>query len=205
MPSIPEMDDSQLARAAAGGDAAAVEALLQRHLPGLRAFVRLRAGAAIRARESCSDLVQSTCREILTHLDRFQHPGPEAFKHWLYTTALRKIARRAEYLAAAKREAAREVPLQATSGTAGAADLAQCYRRFSSPSHRLQVQEEIERVERAFDALTEEQREVVTLVHVVGLSRAEIAERLGKREGAVRMILHRALARLSGLLEEDSA
>lgn len=40
------------------------------------------------------------------------------------------------------------------------------------------------------------------LAHVVGLSRAEIAERLGKSEGAVRVLLHRALARLADVLAD---
>ena len=41
-----ERETSRLAEAAARGEAGAVEALLDRHLPELRAFVRLRAGRA---------------------------------------------------------------------------------------------------------------------------------------------------------------
>ena len=88
-----------------------MDALVAKHLPGLRAFIRLRAGKLIRAKESCSDLVQSTCRDILTHVDRFQHPSEAAFRHWLYTTALRKIRKRADYYAAQRRDAADEVPI----------------------------------------------------------------------------------------------
>ena len=196
-------ESKELANAAAAGDDAAVERLLEMHLPGLRAFVRLRVGETIRRRESCSDLVQSTCREILTHIDRFQHPSEAAFKHWLYTTALRKIANKAEYHQAEKRNVQKEVAIDSgTSTEAGESRLLATYRRFSSPSHRFIIREEVERIERAFDDLPEEQREVVTLAHVVGLSRKEIAERLGKGEGAVRMTLHRALARIAELLDE---
>jgi DNA-directed RNA polymerase specialized sigma24 family protein len=39
----------------------------------------------------------------------------------------------------------------------------------------------------------------------VGLSRAEIAERMGRSEGAVRVLLHRALAQLSGMLCSDES
>ena len=45
--------------------AARMQRLLEEHLPRLRAFIRLRTNQAIRARESCSDLVQSVCREVL--------------------------------------------------------------------------------------------------------------------------------------------
>ena len=58
----------------------------------------------------------------------------------------------------------------------------------------------LQRIERAFEQMPEEYREVITLAHLVGLSRAEIAQQLGKSEGAVRVLLHRALARMSSIL-----
>jgi len=195
-------DSSRLAHRAAAGDRAAVDALIERHLPELRAFVRLRAGDALRRRESTSDLVQSTCREVLTHLERFQFPDESAFRRWLFVTAQRKIADRADHYAAQKRAAAREERLASEAGVQDE-QLANCYRRFSSPSRRALVRDEIEQLERAFDALTEEQREIVTLAHVVGLSRAQIAEQVGKSENAVRIVLHRALARLAEIVNAD--
>lgn len=195
-------NSSELAQRAAAGDRAAVDALIERHLPELRAFVRLRAGDALRRRESTSDLVQSTCREVLTHLERFQFPDETAFRRWLFVTAQRKIADRADHYAAQKRAAAREERLASEAGVQDE-QLANCYRRFSSPSRRALVRDEIEQLERAFDALTEEQREIVTLAHVVGLSRAQIAEQVGKSENAVRIVLHRALARLAEIVNAD--
>lgn len=54
-------DDDVLAltEAACRGDRAALDALVVRFLPELRAFVRLRAGPALREWESTSDIVQS--------------------------------------------------------------------------------------------------------------------------------------------------
>lgn len=195
-------NSSELAQRAATGDRAAVDALIERHLPELRAFVRLRAGDALRRRESTSDLVQSTCREVLTHLERFQFPDESAFRRWLFVTAQRKIADRADHYAAQKRAAAREERLASEAGVQDE-QLANCYRRFSSPSRRALLRDEVEQLERAFDALTEEQREIVTLAHVVGLSRAQIAEQVGKSENAVRIVLHRALARLAEIVNAD--
>jgi RNA polymerase sigma-70 factor (ECF subfamily) len=194
-------DTSRLARSAAKGDRAAAEELLERHLPELRAFVRLRTGEALRSRESTSDLVQSTCREVLANMERFQFPNGNAFKRWLFTTAHRKLADRADHWGAAKRGGGREEPLTTPSGDEDARLLA-CYQRFSSPSHRALVQDELERIERAFDKLTEEQRELITLAHVAGLPRSEIAEQVGKSEAAVRVALHRALARLAEVVRE---
>ena len=192
-------DTARLCEAAARGDRDAVAELVQRYLPGLRAFVRLRAGPVIRARESSSDIVQSVCREVIEHIDRFQHPNDAAFKHWLYTTALRKIANRAEHWQAEKRDGAREADL-GSRGVDGEVELAACYRTFSTPSGKAELKDEIERVERAFENLSEEHREVITLAHLTGLSRAEIAERTGRNEEAVRASLYRGMARLSALL-----
>ena len=43
---------------------------------------------------------------------------------------------------------------------------------------------------------------MVCLARVAGLSRAEIGRRIDKSEGAVRVILHRALVKLSDALDE---
>jgi len=60
------------------------------------------------AKESASDLVQSVCLEILQHLDRFRYRGEAGFKHWLYTTALRRIVNKHEFNTAAKRDVRRD-------------------------------------------------------------------------------------------------
>ncbi len=196
----------RLAQRAAAGDRGAVDVLIARYLPELHAFVRLRAGPVVRARESSSDIVQSVCREALEHIDRFQFPSESAFEQWHCTTALRKILNRHDYWLAQKRDAQREIGLGANaSGSFDEGALLDCDGRFSSPSHGAVRREELERIERAFEQMPEEYREVITLAHLVGLSRAEIAQQLGKSEGAVRVLLHRALARMSSILSKPGA
>lgn len=200
-------DPDDVLRKARARDPVAIDALLSDHLPGLRAFVRLRSGALLRGKESSSDLVQSVCRDVLENLDRFEHGGAKGFKQWLYKTALRKIADRYEYWGAKKRAAGREVPLR---GDASASQrstpdderLLDAYRAFCTPSQHAIAREELDRVESAFALMQEEHREVILLAKIVGLSRAEIADQLGKTEGAVRTMLSRALAHLAELLEE---
>jgi RNA polymerase sigma-70 factor (ECF subfamily) len=193
-------DDTELLMVrAAEGDETALALLLERHLPGLRAFVRARLGPELRAQESASDVVQSTCREILGARERFQHPSPGAFKSWLFTTAARKITERLKRAHAAKRDAG--APAAGAVPEAQESRLLAVYGRFSSPSHRATLADEVARVERALDRLTEEQREVVLLAHMVELPRSEIAARLGKSEVAVRSILHRALAVVAAELD----
>ena len=86
-----------------------MDALLERHLPGLFAFMRLRAGEFLRRRESVSDLVQSVCREVLADPGDFSYRGEGQFRRWLYTTALRKIIDKGRYYRAEKRDPRREV------------------------------------------------------------------------------------------------
>ena len=78
------MDDFlQLFERARSGDSEARGELMQRHLGGLRAFVRLKSGELIRAKESESDLVQSACREALSDLSSFECKSEEHFRGWL--------------------------------------------------------------------------------------------------------------------------
>ncbi len=174
---------------------ASFESLLEKHLPSLQAFVRLRAGAELLRHESSSDLAQSVCREVLQHRDRFAHGGDAAFRSWLYTTASRKIMNRHAYYRANRRDVGRNAP----GGYPVARDealLAAC-RRLSTPSRRLAAKEEVARIEGVLDALPDDRREVILLSRIAGLSHKEIADHLGRTESACRVLLHRALADLA--------
>jgi RNA polymerase sigma-70 factor (ECF subfamily) len=178
----------------------AVEDLLAEHQSQLRAFIRLRSGPMLRALESPSDLAQSVCREILQHHERLRTSESEGLRHWLYTTAARKIANRVEHWRAQKRDAGRVVPLETGEDMA---ETLHSYGAFCSPSANLRTLEEVQRIEAAFDALPEDYRDVITLHRVAGLSIEEVALRLDRSPGATRMLLFRALARLAELLDED--
>jgi RNA polymerase sigma factor (sigma-70 family) len=193
-----------------------VERLLAEHLPGLRAFVRLRTGPLVRARESESDVVQSTCREVLEHRDVYRHGGEAGFRHWLYTTALRKILNKHEFHAAARRDVRRDVRPGAGAaagrdGRSGAdapgadATLLEAYRSFCTPSRVAAAREEMARIEAAFERLPEDYREVVLLSRLVGLPRADVARQMARSEASVRNLLHRALAQLARLLESPAS
>ncbi len=169
--------------------ASEVEALVARYLPSLRAFVRLRMGGELRAKEESCDIVQSVAREVLQHADRFQHGGENGFREWLFTTAHRKVVKHLDHWRADKRSSRRETTLPEELAGLGL-----------TPSRHASVREELAAVESAFDALSPEQRDVVTWSRLLGLSHRDIAQRLDKTEVAVRKILSRGLARLSAVL-----
>jgi RNA polymerase sigma-70 factor (ECF subfamily) len=197
------MDDWQEAvRDASQGDEAAIDRMLEAYLPQLRGFVRLRMGPELRAKESASDLVQSTCREVLGHLDRFQHGGEVQFRRWLFTTALRKIKNKLAFYRASNREQGREVAAPGSSDNLGA--LAGVYGGMSTPSAEVMAREQIERLELAFDGLSEDHRKVITLARIVGLPHKDIAAEMGRSESATRMLLFRALGQLGIALRSRS-
>lgn len=170
-----------------------METLVARFLPALRAFVRLRMGPELRAKEESCDIVQSVAREVLDHAERFQHGGESGFRDWLFTTAHRKVVNHLVHWRAQKRSSGRDAVLPE--------ELAGL---VPTPSRHASAREELAAVEGAFDSLSEEQREVVTCSRLLGLSHAEIAQRLDKTEVAVRKILSRGLARLAAVLAGEA-
>ncbi|MEZ5966862.1 MAG: sigma-70 family RNA polymerase sigma factor [Planctomycetota bacterium] len=183
---------------ASRGDAPAIDDLLRRHLPALRAFLRLRAGPAIRARESAADLAQSVCRELLQQMGNFDYRGEAAFKAWLFTAAMRKLVERQRYYEADKRDVGREVHAPGT----GDAGLLEVYGNVITPSRYAEAHEAMESLERAFDALPQEYRDVIVWHRIVGLSQREIGERMGRSEIAVQRLFARARAKLSAYLPD---
>lgn len=177
-----------LLQRAGDGDRPSLDSLLERHLPQLMAFVRLRMGAALRGRESCSDIVQSVCRELIERECRgFEYRGEGAFRQWLCLAALNKIRKRARWHRARP--------------AAAVADADASYRDYCAsvftPSQAAMDREAAGRLEAAFDALPDHYREVITMARIAGMSHAEIGAATGRTEVAARQLLHRALAALT--------
>lgn len=65
---------------------------------------------------------------------------------------------------------------------------------------KVQLASDVEEVKKALQNLKEEYREVVVLRFIEEMSVAETAEILGKSRGAVRVLLHRAIGELRGMV-----
>lgn len=192
--------DAEVFDRAVAGDASALEDLLVRYLPRLRAFVRTRMGDELRRREASLDLVQSVCRELVERRERFEFRGEAQFRGWLFTSALNKIRQKHEYHRALKRDVQHEVALD---GAARHSDdaLLEAYGAIRTPSQDVSSAEQVARIEAAFDRLPEDYRRVIALARFAGLPHDEIATQLDRSVGAVRQMLGRALARLGVELE----
>jgi RNA polymerase sigma factor (sigma-70 family) len=182
-------DDEQLFASTTRGDRGALDQLLQRYLPNLRAFVHARLGAHLRQHESSLDVMQSVCRELLSARDGFDFRGEAHFRAWLFTAALNKVRERHRRLHSERRDVAREQP-----ATAGAPLSA---ATLSTPSQDAIGNETAAAVHDALGELDEEHREVIALARFAGLPHRVIGEVMGRSEDAARQLLARALLQLA--------
>jgi RNA polymerase sigma-70 factor (ECF subfamily) len=164
--------------------------VLARTLPQLRCFVGKRLGRRLAARETISDVVQSAAREVLEDLGGAQ-PGSSTIRRNLFVAATRKVAEHGRRHSAERRTPDREAdPSEVTRLATGE----------RGPNETAAIRDEIARIERALRELRADDRDVIVLAILVGMSHAEIARELGSSEGATRSRLSRALARLSARL-----
>lgn len=195
-----EAESGSRSDASASGTETPSSAMLEEHLSGLRAFVRLRLGRALRAKEESQDLVQSVCREVLTEMPRLEPRATGGFREWLLRAAENKIRDRWRHWKREKRDVAREAELDATQ--VEDAEVCSSLADLITPSRQAASREDLERLERAFCDLPPDYREVIVLARLRDWSHERIAEKLGRTELATRTLLSRALARLSFAMEE---
>lgn len=161
-------------------------------LPRLRTFVRRRLRPELAQLEAPSDIVQSACRELLAALQREPQPRTAlpGMQWRMVRVALRKIVQKHRYHAARKRNHLR---------TRGG-DVDAVFDASTGPVGRLEEHERVQRLAIAMQSLSVNQQRVIEWVHFEGLSHAEVGRRLGRSEDASKMLLYRAMARLSELL-----
>lgn len=181
---------------ASRGDAVSIEAMLTRYVPRLRAFLRAQVDAEQRLQESVSDLVQSTCRELLQAGPDFEWQGEARFRGWLFTAAMNKIRMRLRGQRTQKRRHDR--------ASADVDGLADPRAVLHSPSHEAIAHEANGALHAALDRLPPDQREVIALARVAGLPIAEVARVMDRTENAVRTLLSRSLVALSAEMDRGA-
>ncbi len=187
---------------AIAGDRSAIEGLLRLHEPGLLAFLRLRAGPALGGRESAQDVLQDILLQVAQGLPEFEYRGEAQFRGWLYTLAENRLNERARHHRRAKRDLARDQRPSDRSGEQVV--LAKGYSSLGGPAADLERREDLERLEAAFEKLSPDDREILSLSYICGLRSHEIAAQLALEEETVRKRKTRARARLASLWGRES-
>jgi RNA polymerase sigma-70 factor (ECF subfamily) len=176
----PDLERATVDRARVG-DQQALGDLYDWYMPRVYRYVVARVGNTAEA----EDLTEEVFLKLLGAIGDFRWRDVP-FSSWIFRIAHNTIAshfRRTAQRGGVTAELTDEMP-------DGRHDLAETVERRIT----------LEEVRRAAELLPEAQREVIAMRFAVGLSIAETARALGKREGNVKALQHKAVAKLQKML-----
>jgi RNA polymerase sigma-70 factor (ECF subfamily) len=183
-----------LLAAAQAGDQEALATLLGRTEDRLRKVIDQRLGPRLRASLRRSDILQNSYLAMLEALPRFSGDSEQAFVAWLAQIIENDIRRQHRWFNAGKRR-----PPSQTSEKNLLADI--LMRPIPTPSAEAAAGEERSLLRKAMAQLEPDHLRVIELAEFEGLPHKEVAERMGRSEGACRMLLLRARMALALALE----
>lgn len=200
-----DVDDKLAGRVKQKDVAALAEYLVVVRKP-LLAFIERQLGTALRRKVEVDDLFQEVSVEAVRALADAEFSHREPFS-WLCQIAEHRIVdAHRYYFGAQKRDADREVPLGSPGGDSRHAAIVDLLVvSMTTPTQALSRKGREARLFEALATLGDEQREALRLRYIENLPSKEIAERLGKSDGAVRVMLTRSLDRLQRILGSENA
>lgn len=178
---------------------------IEEHRPQLMAYIQRNLGPELRQRLEPEDILQEVTVAAVASLEQFNHPGRVPFK-LLCQMCEQKIIDAHRFHFAGKRDADKLRQLDRSPGggpseQGGLIDWLAA--SITSPSKAFSRSERELRLQQAIAELTDVQRQALQMRYVEGLSTKEVAERLGKTDGAIRVLLTRTVADLQGRLMES--
>lgn len=144
----------------------------------------------LRQRCRTSDLVQSALVEAIASMPSFRGSNDDEFVGWTLRIMERNAIDRQRRMSAGLRNIDREVDADDVS-------LQDLSANGISPSSAAVGREELLRIAQAMRKLPTDQRRILQLVALRGLSHADAAQQLQRSEGACRVLLARARAAVS--------
>jgi RNA polymerase sigma-70 factor (ECF subfamily) len=195
---------SDLIRKARKHEAGAIDRLLETYRQYLKLLARTGIDASLQGKADPSDLVQETFLKAHQHFDQFRGQGEAELAAWLRQILARSLAdlvRR--YHLAESRRSGRERSLEQLLATSSQALNNLLAGAAGSPSESAERRELSVVLANALAELSEEQREVIVLRSLEERDWPEVAKRMGRTAGAVRMLWVRALKRLRPLIEKQ--
>jgi RNA polymerase sigma-70 factor (ECF subfamily) len=190
-----EAPEVLLARARAG-DATTLGRLLDSYRNYLRLMADTQMGPTLRTRVDPSDLVQEALLEAHRDFGQFNGGSEPELLAWLRRILARNLLDQARRHQAQVRDPRREASLEALLEESGSGLVAALAARDPSPSAQASRREQAVLLADALERLAPDYREVIVLRNMQDLPFEEIAQRLGRKPGAVRMLWARALEKL---------
>jgi RNA polymerase sigma-70 factor, ECF subfamily len=167
---------------AKSGDAGAFGELYSRYASLILRYLYAR----LREQESAQDMTQEVFVRVIKGIGGFEFRGEKSFLGWLYTIAGNVL------IGQARRKRAISTPLDDS-------------LELVDPRGQDAVLSIFDRValQQAITQLTEDQQQVLALKFFADMTNQEIAATLGRTEGAVKALQHRALHALQQILERE--
>lgn len=180
IPALPDDLDAVVV-AAGSGDRAAIDRLLQAIHPRVVRYCRARFWGHDMRTSSADDVAQEVCLTVLRVLPRYRREGG-SFVAFVYGIAANKVAQARRAAFRDRSEPVSDVPERAD--------------RRPSPEQRLLRHAVSDELRGLLEVLPANQRTILLLRVVVGLSTHETADVMGSTPGSIRVAQHRALTRL---------
>lgn len=207
MPAEVRPNPEELLADARRGESACLGRLLNLYRNYLHLLARAQIDLHLRGRADASDLVQETFLDACRNFGRFEGGTEAELMAWLRQILVFNLARLVQkQLTTQKRDARREVSLNqyvAALERSSARIEAALMSRQSSPSAQAQRRERVALVADHLARLPPDYREVIMLRNLQSLAFSEVARRMGRTPGAVRILWVRALDQFRQLLEEE--
>jgi RNA polymerase sigma-70 factor (ECF subfamily) len=172
-------DEQSLIRRAQQHDQVALTQIYEENFDRIYRYIVLKIGD----RTEAEDMTQQVFLNVLKSISSYKWQGMP-FTSWLYRIAHNQIV---DFLRKKSRRIT--VPLDESIPSVG-----------DNPEHAAMQRLEIERLAMAAKKLTSAQQEVISLRFAAELSVAEVAEVMGKSEGAVKALQHSAIVALRKML-----
>jgi len=191
-PRLVHLDRDRALVEAAQADPARFEALYRKYLAQVYSY----AFYELRDHHDAEDVTERTFLAALANLGRFEErarpadgEGASTFRVWLFQIARNAVAQRRRTL---RRRP--EAPLEAAGSVVGSVDIERDAAR----------KDEVAAAWSAVGRLPDDRRRALILRFVDEMSTAEIAGVLDRSEGAVRVLIHRALRSVARDLDDPS-
>ncbi len=179
-------DTEALVRAAQEGNLAAFGQVYEAYYLRVYRYAAARVGPGAEA----EDVAQEVFLKALSSLHKFKFTGPP-FAAWLFRIAHNLIIDRARHAKAAS---------AATSGPPASLEQALAVAGEHNVENQALQSLDVEALRDALDKVTKLQRQVVELRFIAGLSLAETAGVMGRKENAIKALQHSALNALRRVL-----
>jgi len=192
---VERQETTRLLARARDGSGEALNKVYGRLAGRVLAVIRLRLGPELRSQVESGDVLQATLLKSFERIEQFEGSRGSSLMAWLARIAENEIRDLADYHKRQRRDARRNVPLDAAGEP-----LATNIRSLSS---KVVLDEDALRLEAALESLSENHRRIVVLRKLEELDWAEVARRMGKSQDACRMLLARAMAALTISLQGE--